>query len=90
MTTSTKTSPSRNEAYRLQREVDSLADHYKKLRNGMTTELLQADKLDKGKVTLAYDLRSIEAAIAYLDTAERALRDAHVQLAMVKEDGDAD
>ena len=90
MTTSTKTSPSRNEAYRLQREVDSLADHYKKLRNRMTTEILQKDKLDKGKVTLADDLRSIEAAIAYLDTAERALRDAHVQLAMVKEDGDAD
>lgn len=90
MTTSTKTSPSRNEAYRLQREVDKLAYYYKTLRNRKTTELLQKDKLDKGKVTLAYDLRSIEAAIAYLDTAERALRDAHVQLAMVQEDGDAD
>jgi hypothetical protein len=90
MTTSTKTSPSRDKAYHLQREVDKLASHYKTLRNEKTTKLLQTDKLDKGKVTLAYDLRSVEAAIAYLDTAERALRDAHIQLAMVKEDGDAD
>ena len=45
MTTSTKTSPSRNEAYRLQREVDKLAYYYKTLRNRKTTELLQKDKL---------------------------------------------
>lgn len=90
MTTSTKTSPSRSEAYRLQREVDKLACYYKSVRGRKTTELLQADKLDKGKVKLAYDLRSIEAAIAYFDTAERALRDAHVQLALVQEDGNAD
>lgn len=90
MPNSTKTSPSRDKAYHLQREVDSLASHYKTLRNQMTTELLQTDKLDKGKVTLAYNLRSVEAAIAYLDTAERALRDVHIQLAQVQEDGDAD
>jgi hypothetical protein len=71
-------------------EVDKLADHYKKLRNGMTTKLLIAGKIDKGKVTLAYDLRSVEATIAYLSTAERALRDAFVELAMFKEDCDAD
>ena len=89
MTSTTTISPSR-EASRLLDQTNELSRYLKRVRNQMTVDVLNTGLLDKGKARLIYDLRSISEAITSLETAERSLRDAHVSLAMIKKDEDAD